>query len=207
VRWDFDSVRTIVEERILFKLQVQRKEIWGGLFPEDAFKAIWKHSNGRPREAIRLATVSAVTANANGHKQITQDDMETAIRDFSIERLKEVTGEFEYKYPGLERIVKKLNGGQKEFPLGTLKDILEVIALEVDLKEPGADRYAWARGYSEDPYSFARLLLECGILWLKLSRTDKAVPYDSSNPVELTATRWFAVHPMFAPGLGLVGET
>lgn len=131
--------------------------------------------------------------------------MDTAIREFSVERIKEVTGEHDHKYPALERIVKTLSGGQKEFPIDKLKDILEIIALEVELKEPGADRYSWARGYVGDPFAFARVLLELGILWIKLSRTDEAVPFDPSDPVELNSTRCFSVHPMFAPGLGLIG--
>jgi len=35
-------------------------------------------------------------------------------------------------------------------------------------------------------------------------RTAEPVPYDPRNPVEITRDTWFAVHPMFAPALGLV---
>ena len=131
--------------------------------------------------------------------------MEAAIRSFSNERIREITGEVLYKYPGLEFVVRKMSGWPKEFGFDKLKELVELIALEVELKEGGESRYAWAAGYAANPVGFITILLECNILWIKLSRTDEAKPFDPLNPAEVTSERYFAVHPMFAPGLGLVG--
>ncbi len=205
VSWDFASVRSIVVGRVIFKLQVQASEVWGGVFPENAFAGIWQHTNGRPREAIRLATLAATTAQQRGHSQVTEDDMQCATRAFSNERIKELASEYFYVYPGLEQIMRKMGGWPKEFPFQKLEELLELLHFEVQMGEPGAVRYSWVSGFSQNPKGFAAILSECGILWIKLSRTDEAAPLDKSNPVDLNPGRWFAIHPMFGPGLGLVG--
>ncbi len=205
VRWDLASVRAIVEQRVLFKLAVKSTEVWGGVFPADAFGEIWQHSNGRPREAIRLASLAVLTATNNDHFSVTPEDMATAIRSFSNERITEVSSEYAHKYPDLERIIRKMSGWPKEFPFGKLKELLELLDFEVQMKEPWADRYSWVSGYAFNPKGFAQILLECGVLWLKQSRTDQAAPLDRTKSNEITDERWFAIHPMFGPGLGLVG--
>lgn len=205
VRWDYAAVRDMIESRAVFKLQVTHHEIWGGVFPQDAFKDMWSNSNGRPREAIRLATLAATIAQHNGHTQVLPQDMTSAVRAFSSERLKEVAGEFSYKYPGLELILRKMSGWRKEFPASDLSGLVELIDLEIQCKEPGHEKYAWVGGYGQNPMGFAMILLQCGMLWVKQSRTDEAKPLDVDSPIELNNNRWFAIHPMFGPALGLIG--
>jgi hypothetical protein len=205
VRWDLASVRTIVEQRVIFKLAVKSSEVWGGVFPSDGFVEIWQHSNGRPREAIRLASLALTTAANNDHFSVTQEDLTAAVRMFSNERITEISSEYAHIYPDLERVVRKMSGWPKEFPFQKLKEVLELLDLEVQMKEPWADRYSWVSGYAFNPKGFAQILLECGVLWLKQSRTDQAAPLDRTKPIEITDERWFAIHPMFGPGLGLIG--
>jgi hypothetical protein len=206
VKWDLASVRSIVEQRLVFKLQVKASEVWGGVFPENAFNEIWQNSNGRPREAIRLVTLAVQTASGNGHLSVMPGDLASAIRTFSNERITEIASEHAHTYPDLERVVRKMSGWPKEFPIQKLIDLLELLDFEVQMKEPWADRYSWVSGFASNPKGFAQVLLECGVLWLKQSRTDQAAPLDRTKPNDITDERWFAIHPMFAPGLGLVGS-
>lgn len=203
VRWDYDSVKRMVEERVCFRLVVTNKEIWGELFPQNGFELIWKHSNGRPREAIRLATLAANTAVDEGHLQITPEDMVKSIRVFSEERIKEVTSEVAHKYPGLEFLVRKMCGWPREFPFEKIKEFAELLNLEVEMKEGGSEKFSWAGGFAANPIGFAQILLENGVLWLKLTRHDEPKAFDPNNRIEITTARWFAIHPMFAPALGL----
>lgn len=205
IRWELEAVRSMIEERVVFKLQVHHTEVWGGVFPQNAFDKIWYHSNGRPREAIRLSTLAAKTAVENGHSQVGDADMDAAIRSFSDERITEVAGEFAREYPGLEAIIRKMSGWPKEFPFSKLGDLIEILDLEVQMHEPASDRYAWVSGYSMNLMGFVSILLNCGVLWVKQSRTDSAKPFNANRPIELTSDRWFAIHPMFGPALGLVG--
>ena len=205
VRWDLASVRAIVEQRVVFKLTVRSSEVWGSVFPPQAFEGISHHSNGRPREAIRLATLAVSTASRNDHLSVTSEDMAVAIRTFSNERITEVSSEYSHTYPNLEHVIRKMSGWPKEFSIEKLSELLEFLDLEVQMKEPWADRYSWVSGYASNAKGFAQVLLECGILWLKQSRTDQAAPIDRTKPIEITDERWFAIHPMFGPGLGLIG--
>ena len=205
VQWDYNSVREMIENRICFKLLVARNEIWGGLFPENAFDLMWKHSSGRPREAIRLASLAVKVAVHEGHLHVTSNDMDQAVLSFSKERITEVAAEVEYKFPSMELIIRRMAGWPKEFPFSKLAELVEMIGLEIALEEGNAPRYAWAAGFATNPIGFVRILLESGILWIKASRTDEAKPQDPKNPLEISQDRWFAVHPMFAPALGLVG--
>ncbi|TWT39876.1 hypothetical protein KOR42_50820 [Thalassoglobus neptunius] len=195
----------MLDHRIAFKLRVSQGDIWGGLLPENAFREIWNSSNGRPREAIRLATLAATTAVEEGHTKITSGDIISAIRRFSNERIREVTGEWTYQFPGIELIVRKMEGWPKEFAFSQIEELVEITHLEIQCGDPGSNLYSWVTGFAGNPMGFARVLLNAEILWIKRSRTDDATVFDPLRPVELTKDRWFAIHPMFAPGLGLVG--
>lgn len=205
VSWDLESVRRMVEERVVFKFALTRKEIWGGLFPEQAFAVMWSHCNGKPRELIRLAYLSIDTAKTQGHNRVLQEDMDASIKLFSEDRLRDVASECQDTFPALDLLVRKMAGWPKEFPYSKLTEFVVLRGMEVKLEEPLSQRYAWAGGYIDDPNGMIHVLLNCGILLIKASRTDTAKPFDPENPLELTKDRWFAIHPMFAPGLGLVG--
>lgn len=205
VKWNQESVKSIIERRVAFKLTVAEREVFGGVFQESAFDDIWKHSNGRPREAIRLTTLAAQTAKENSHSSVESEDLRTAIRTFSNERIREVSSEQDYKFPGLEQIIRKLSGWPKEFPYKKLEELVENLDFEVQCGEPRAEKYAWVSGFASNVKGFAQVLVECDMLWIKQSRTDVACPFDPQNPCEITNERWFAVHPMFAPALGLIG--
>lgn len=206
VRWTYDAVREMIERRVLFKLQISSvDDVWGGVFPVDAFAQIWKHSNGRPREAIRIATLAALLASEEGHLQIQSEDMDKAIHAFSKERIREIADENATRFPGLEHVIRKMNGWPKEFDFNRLREWIEYIDLEVQDKLPGAEHYAWLSGFATNPVGFATALLEVNVLWIKKSRSDVAQQYDPKNPVEITTGCWFAIHPMFGPALGLIG--
>jgi hypothetical protein len=205
MKWDQASVKEIIERRVTFKFNVTSKEIWGGVFESNAFSEIWNHSNGRPREAIRLASLSVANAVGKAHLSVLKEDLAEATFSFSNERIKEIAGEFAYKYPGLEQVIRKMSGWPKEFPYEKISNLVEQLDFEVQMNEFSAERYSWVRGYASNVKGFIQVLLETQILWIKQSRTDPASPYEPSNQVEVTNERWFAIHPMFAPALGLLG--
>jgi hypothetical protein len=205
VRWDLPTVQRMLEARIEFKLNVARSEIWGGLFPEDAIHSIWMNSDGRPREAIRLANLAVTVAADHGHPSVSTDDLSSAIKKFSEERLREVASEWQFKLPGLEYFLRRMAGWPKEFPLSRFKEILDLICVEIPLKEPGSEKYEWLYGFAGDTRGLARILIEHDVFLWKASRTDRAVAYDPKHFFEVNDDTWLAIHPMFGAGLGLIG--
>ena len=154
---------------------------------------------------LLLASLAVSIATDNGHNLVETNDLHRAIREFSNERINEIASELRHKCPGLNHFLRRLNGWPKEFPYARIKELIEFIALEVEFKEPGVENYSWVAGFGADPRGLVATLLEEGILLMKLSRTDEPRPYERGNVVELTNERWFAMHPMLAPGLGMVG--
>jgi hypothetical protein len=205
VRWDHEAVRKMIEDRAVFKLMVHKTDVWGGVFPERAFDVIWNHSNGRPREAIRLATLCASEALHQGHSRVTDDDMATGVRVFSDERIREFSTELQYQYPNMEPFLRRFSGWPKEFGFEKVRELAEYIELELEADIEYVANYPWMQGFGSKPIALARFLLECNVFWLKRSRTDVAAPYDPRSSGDVTPDNWFAIHPMFGPGLGLSG--
>lgn len=203
VKWDAESVRQMIESRLSFKYAVGARDIWGGMFPENAFAVIAKHTCGRPRESIRIAGLAVGIAVENGHKHVESDDLVAAIKEFSSERLRDICAEVQSVFPSLDLIVRKLSGGKKELSYAEIKDFFEQRFLEVVCNDPSSERYAWIRGYEDNLNGIIELFLSLFIFQIKLGKRDDPKNYDPNTPQEITADRWFAVHSSLCPVLGL----
>ena len=159
---------------------------------------------GRPREAIRLASLCLAEGQSNETGKITQDNMVTAYRKFSKDRVEDIAKELEYLYPGFNIFLNCFSGYPKEFPFSKFKDAVEIAYLKsLDEKAP---KYVWVRGYEQDYQELVRVMLENGILLYKRSRTDPAVIYEANQHDFSIGEPWLAFHPMYTSGLGLIGR-
>ena len=205
VEWDAGTLKRMLEERIHFVFGWQSADIWGGMFPENTFYNMLTHATGRPRELIRLATLCVEEGQNHGHNRIDDHDFSAALRRFSDEKISDLASEWRPKYEALELVIRHFTGWHKEFSLDKLRDLVQYMDLEIAENEGQSGRYSWVRGYAENPKGFARCLLECGFLLIKPSRTAQPKDYEPDNPHDLTDDAWFAIHPMYAPGLSLIG--
>jgi hypothetical protein len=203
VEWEPPNVRKMVERRITSKINVQTKDIWGGMFPSNAFTRMSRHSYGRPREAIRLVSLCITEAQRRDHLRVEEEDLTNGIMKFSDSRITEIASEFGHQYRGLEHIIRRFLLWPKEFPVEKLKELLEDVWLELECGEEGAKEYLWVGGYAQDVIGFARVMLECGILLYKANRTAEPVVYDLDKRPEIKGDAWVAIHPVFWPALGL----
>jgi hypothetical protein len=203
VEWEEPNVKRMVEKRITSRLDILTKDIWGGLFPANAFAQMMRHSYGRPREAIRLVSMCVTEAQRKGRLRVEEEDLELGIRKFSDSRISEIASEFSHQFGGLEHIVRKFVGWPKEFPNEKVKQVTDDIWLEIECGEEVAKEYAWVGGYSNDTRGFSRILLECGILLFKADRKAEPVMYDVEKRPDITANTWLAIHPAFWPALGI----
>ena len=204
VEWESPNIKKMMERRITSKLDIQSKDIWGGLLPVNAFSKMMRHSYGRPREAIRLVSLCVQEAQRKGHLRVEEEDVEHGIRKFSDSRISEIATEFNHQHGGLEHIIRKFADWPKEFPVGKLKEVADDVWLEIECgNEIAQAEYPWAGGYCEDHIGFARILLECGILLFKPDERAEPILYDLDNRPEITGTTWLAIHPAFWPALRL----
>ena len=71
VDWEADAVREMIEKRVKYVLEIPAPGIWNGLFPKDGFAFMWERIGGRPREAIRLASICIETGVATDISRLT----------------------------------------------------------------------------------------------------------------------------------------
>jgi hypothetical protein len=204
VVWTADSIKEMLEKRIRFVLDVSGFKIWGGLFTADGFDYIWKRTTGKPREAIRFASICLETARREGHSGVSAADMEVAFRKFSAERLDDIGSELNYSYPGFMGFLTHFAGFHKEFPLARVQEAVDTAILAC-LDDPKR-QYQWVRGYEQDHYHIARVLLENNIALFKRSRTDPPRPYDPREHHFDAEGVYLAFHPMYWAALGLIGN-
>ncbi|HZZ82004.1 MAG TPA: hypothetical protein VFE62_26125 [Gemmataceae bacterium] len=203
VEWESPNLKKMIERRITSKINVSTRNIWGGLLPDGAFARMYKHSYGRPREAIRLASLAVAEASRKRHTQVEDQDLDESIRKFSDMRITEISDEFSHIRSGLEQIIRKLGVLPKEFQVVKLKEITGDIWIEIECKDDIANNYPWAGGYAENPKGFGKILLECGILLYKATQRAEPVLYDVDASPEVSESTWVAIHPVFWPALGL----
>jgi hypothetical protein len=205
ISWDMATVKSMIEQRLTRRLNCRQTEIWGCVFETDVFATLWTHTNGTPRELIRLTELCLDIGLRAKHRSVISSDVDDAIRKFSEQRIDDLESEWAYRYRGLGHLIRRFNGWPKEFPLKTLDDICLGIACDIDKNDANATKYSRARGYLEDRVGLAKILLETGVLRYKLSRTDPPRIYDPRVSTEFHDGNYLAVHPMYAPALGLVG--
>jgi hypothetical protein len=205
MQWDLSSVREMVEKRMVTALKCKSSEIWGNVFPKDAFGVLTKHSTKKPRELIRLVALCIARAVTNGHKRVLKQDIHEALREYSVERLGDLVSEYRFVYPSLDVVLHKFFGKQKEFDFIALDNLATELAIEALEHDSMTMPWQWAGGFDGRAEDFARLLLDLGFLQAKANRTAPPEPYDPDQMGGISSRMWFAVHPMYAPGLRLLG--
>ena len=205
MKWDAASIKQMVERRIVTALGCRISDVWGNLFPDNAFDVLAKHSMGRPRELIELAAMCVDNAAANGHKRVLADDIGEALRQYSVYRLGDLDSEYRFIYPGLGDVLNQFFGKEKEFPFEGIDEMTTKLACDaIDHGNMGTP-WQWAGAFDERAEDFARLLLDIGFLQVKANRTAPPQEYKPDTMGQIKSSMWFAVHPMYAPGLRLLG--
>jgi hypothetical protein len=202
VKWSKDQVRQMVEARMALVLSIGRADVWNGLFDPGSFDRIWGHTDGMPREVIRLAVMCVEVAQQDSHKRVEPEDFDLAIRRFSDDRIDDLGSVYLHQYPGMAQVIRRFRGGHKEFDLERIQEVAFDIADLV--KNTEADKnYGWVTQGVDDPLQFAQLLVRCGFLHLKEHRkAQPRIPRDEEIDL-VGANSWFAINPMYQPALDL----
>ena len=203
VQWDAESVKLMIERRVTKIVEVTPSKVWGHLFPEGAFEWLFRKTTGKPREAIRLASLCLSEARRSGEATVNEAAMRASFQIFSAERLADIGAELSHLYPGIAKALRPFSGFPKEFPLTRVKDAMDAAIMQT-LDDPALP-YKWIASYERDYCGFARILLESGILQYKHSRTDPARTFDPAEHDLSAANCYVAFHPMYTAALGLIG--
>lgn len=201
VEWDMDSIKEMLEKRIRHIFNIAPGEIWTDLFAQDSFRYIWKRIYARPREAIRLTSLCLERARLNGNRKVDSTDMNTAFKQFSVERLEDIGSELEYTHPSFVKFIRNFSGYPREFPLCEIKGVIETaIIRELDNQ---TDVSKWIYRYENDAQSLVQLLLENNIILYKSGRKDEPQVFDPSSHDLSNGNAFVSFHPMYCAGLGI----
>jgi len=203
VEWGLYTIREMIEKRVSTALKCKTTDVWGNVFPERAFETLARYSTKKPREFIRFASLCLNRAHINGHKRVHEDDISQAVREYSCERMQDLVSDLRYVYPRLEIVLEKFRGKDREFGFETLDVTATELAL--DALEAEDSESLWAGQFDGRGVDFAESLADIGFLQVKDNRTARAKSYERSVAGRVRADMWFAVHPMYAPALELLG--
>ena len=201
VDWDADVIREMIDKRIRHVIDIPAPKIWDGLFPQNGFAKLWGRIGGKPREAIRYASLCIETARKNSHYSVEESDMNQAYKKFSGEKIEDISSELDYVYPSFISLLTQFNGMPKEFALSKIKDVVDSCILKSMDSSNG--KLGWIRGYENSHHEIARILLQNGILLFKRSRTDPPQPFIEADHDIYSDSAFVAFHPMYVAGLGL----
>lgn len=109
-------------------------------------------------------------------------------------------------YSNLDEVAKCFRGQHTEFSLERIRNVAFDLASDVQEGNARGKRVQWAGGYMDDPKGLAEILLTVGFLLYKESRTSAPRQYDRDQDGPISDTAYFAVHPMFAPGLETISK-
>jgi len=203
VEWSLPSIKEMIEKRLITVLNCSQKDVWGNVFPENGFEILAKHSTRKPREFVRMVSLCLSRAAANDHKRIFEGDILEAVRIYSAERIQDLVSDLRYTYPKLDVVIENFRGKSKEFPFQIVDELATKLALEALDKQEAP--WFWAGQFDERAVDFAELLADIGFLQVKENRTAVPKPYDRKKMGRIDRSIWLAVHPMYAPGLDLLG--
>jgi hypothetical protein len=203
VDWSLQYIKQMIEKRLVKVLNCSQEDVWGNIFPEDGFSILAKHSTKKPREFIRMASLCLTRAVINDHKRVLENDMAEAMRTYSVERVQDMVSDFRYTYPRLDIVIENFRGKPREFPLKLVDELVTKLALEALDRQDAP--WFWAGQFDERAVDFAELLADIGFLQVKENRTAVPKLYDRERIGKIGRDMWFAIHPMYAPGLDLLG--
>ncbi len=186
----------MIESRLSHLHERIRPYIWSDVFPRRTFDVIREHTDGTPRECIRLAALILIEAKRNGHPFAYAEDTEAALVQFAGERLSDLASVRQADLRSIDRVARRLVKIGTEFSYNGLEELAIDLAAEVESKSTDGMAFSWAGGYYERPLDLAKVLLEAGLLQYKPSRTVK--PQDFDNHVHMISEKsWYAVHPKY----------
>lgn len=204
--WDKSSLREVVDERMKHIHKVRSGDLWDGLMPQGAFDKLAPFCSNRPRMLIRLIQLCFLVACDNSHDIVTNEDLEVALKKFSLEKLEDLEDEVGPRYPGIKWIVEHFAGKNAELSLSELEKICEELQLNLeDEKVTKPNSVFWIDSYYEDPMKFAWILIDSGFLLVKTNRKARPDSIESEHAFKTLKSPWFAIRPLYRAGLRIVG--
>lgn len=83
------------------------------------YRVIMSLIRKRPRDLVKLCTLAGRKAYINSHKRILTSDLESVFKNYSNDRLTDISTEYKSELPQIQELLLKMKPSQKELQSGT----------------------------------------------------------------------------------------
>jgi hypothetical protein len=158
----------------------------------------------RPRELILFGSYIRDVAQQHG-RAVDYGIVAEAERQYSKARFDDITSEYRFQYPGLDRVLEQFRGVVYRID----QAVLEEKSIELIVNGVGGDADRWLVAY--EPHKLVEALWEVGFLTARVVGGQKGVVRSGSQYVgshqmpslPLDGVQTYRIHPMFHSYLGL----
>lgn len=105
-------------QRYLFDIFEERFQGHGHWENVPMYKVLMSLIRKRPRDLIKLCTLSAKKAKERGHSRIMTADLEAIFKEYSVGRLQDTINEYSSEFPRIEDLLLKMKPTRKEVDEG-----------------------------------------------------------------------------------------
>lgn len=215
IGWDERRLLGLVAERIRRSYPEYKSEsdadVWARVFSETlsyrktgSFNYVIDRTLYRPRELILFGSYIRDAAQQRG-VPVDYTVIAQAERDYSKARFDDITSEYRFQYPGLDRVLERFRGDVYRID----HKALEEKCIDLILEGVGGDADEWLDAL--EPYDLIQALWEVGFLTARVVGGQKGVVRSGSQYVgshqmpslPLDDVQTYRIHPMFHSYLGL----
>jgi hypothetical protein len=179
-------------------------ETWDAFFELVAGKSsksyILEYCQNRPRDVLILCSTAIEEAQSHKHAKVTEEDLVTARRKFSLNRLKDVGDEYSENFAHIELVLGRFHGLGSRFTMPAMQEFIQKLVLN-----PEVHRYcsSWLDDNTE-LHRFVSLLYNIGFFGIS---NKNVVTYrsheDSTESPPLDDKTLCVIHPCYADALDL----
>jgi hypothetical protein len=215
IGWDEPRLLGLMAERIRRSYPEYAKDsdevTWGRVFSEvlsyrtmKSFNYVVDRTLYRPRELILFGSYIRDVAQQHG-RAVDYGIVAEAERQYSKARFDDITSEYRFQYPGLDRVLEQFRGVVYRID----QAVLEEKSIELIVNGVGGDADRWLVAY--EPHKLVEALWEVGFLTARVVGGQKGVVRSGSQYVgshqmpslPLDGVQTYRIHPMFHSYLGL----
>lgn len=153
---------------------------WNAFFenPIKTKSEIFGYCHNRPRDILIYVSHAIDMANERHHQRIQLEDVDSARRRFSDNRLKDLGDEYAENYPQISLVLRRFYGLGRSYTPGGIESFIRKL-----LKDPEIIKLcgSWIYGY-QPMAQFTRLLYNIGFVGLR--KPDQTVQFRALGPQE-----------------------
>jgi hypothetical protein len=208
LEWSHELLLEMIERRLNVVLTAKFPlggPTWDAFFErinsESSQDFVFGYCHFRPRDVLTYCSLAVEEAQSKRHHHILVEDLLSARRRFSENRLKDLGDEYAENYPQLQLVLNRFFGLGRQFTINGITALIKKLLVDDEVKTSCGK---WIFRYTA-PDRFIHLMYDIGFFGV---REGDIVAFRSSgpeaaNPPTLKETSTVVVHPSYTDALNL----